>query len=369
VASSNDPKPPNDADSSAPSYAAAGVDLDHDEAFIEEIKQITRPTLRPEIISAIGGFAGLFKAPERYRDPVFVAGADGVGTKLKLAAQIGRYDTVGIDCVAMVVNDLVVQGAEPLVFLDYLAMENLDPETAKAALRGVAEGCRRAGCTLLGGETASMPGVYTKGDVELVGFGVGVVEREQLIDGSSISQGDAILGLASSGCHSNGYSLVRSIVDAGLHAGELELRAEVEELNTSLASALLTPTRIYVKPVLNVMRDFALKGVVHVTGGGFVGNVPRVLPKGVRARIDPGSWRRPPIFTFLRQRGKLSEDEMLRVFNCGIGMILIVAREQAEDVIDRLQALGERATRIGEIEAKKPDEPAILFDPRSQRQG
>ena len=229
----------------------------------------------------------------------------------------------------MVVTDLGVQCAEPLVFLDYLAMDELDPETAKAALRGVAEGCRRAGCTLLGGETASMPGVYTKGDVELVGFGVGVVEREQLIDGSSISQGDAILGLASSGCHSNGYSLVRSIVDAGLHSGQLELRAEVEELNTSLASALLTPTRIYVKPVLNVMRDFA----------------------------------------FLQQRGKLSEDEMLRVFNCGIGMILIVAREQAEDVIDRLQALGERATRIGEIEAKQQDEPAILFAPPSQQRG
>ena len=369
VGSSKDPKPPKSAVASAPSYAAAGVDLDRDEAFVDEIKQITRPTLRPEILSAIGGFAGLFKAPDRYRDPVFVAGTDGVGTKLKLAAQIGRYDTVGIDCVAMVVNDLVVQGAEPLVFLDYLAMDELDPETAKAALRGVAEGCRRAGCTLLGGETASMPGVYSKGDVELVGFGVGVVEREQLIDGSSISQGDAILGLASSGCHSNGYSLVRSIVDAGVHAGELELRAEVEELNTSLASALLTPTRIYVKPVLNVMRDFALKGVVHVTGGGFAGNVPRVLPKGVRARIDPSSWRRPPIFAFLQQRGKLSEDEMLRVFNCGIGMILIVAREQAEDVIDRIQALGERATRIGEIEAKTPDEPAILFEPRSEQRG
>ena len=369
MAGSNDPKPPSAADSSAPSYAAAGVDLDRDEAFIEEIKQITRPTLRPEILSGIGGFAGLFKAPDRYKDPVFVAGTDGVGTKLKLAAQIGRYDTVGIDCVAMVVNDLVVQGAEPLVFLDYLAMDELDPETAKAALRGVAEGCRRAGCTLLGGETASMPGVYAKGDVELVGFGVGVVEREQLIDGSSISQGDAILGLASSGCHSNGYSLVRSIVDAGLHSGQLELRAEVEELNTSLASALLTPTRIYVKPVLNVMRDFALKGVVHVTGGGFAGNVPRVLPKGVRAHIDPRSWRRPPIFAFLQQRGKLSEDEMLRVFNCGIGMILIVAREQAEDVIDRLQALGERATRIGEIEAKQQDEPAILFAPPSQQRG
>jgi phosphoribosylformylglycinamidine cyclo-ligase len=286
-----------------------------------------------------------------------------VGTKLRLAAQLGRYDTVGIDCVAMVVNDLVVQGAEPLVFLDYLAMDQLDPEVAKATLRGVAEGCRRAGCALLGGETASMPGVYAKGDVELVGFAVGVVERERLIDGATISQGDAILGLASSGCHSNGYSLVRRIVDEGVSAGELDLRAEVDELNTSLAGALLAPTRIYVKPVLHVMREFTLKGVVHVTGGGFPGNVPRVLPKGVRARIDPTRWPRPPIFGLLQRRGALSDDEMLRVFNCGIGMILVVPREEAEDVTDRLTAMGERAYRIGEIEVKQPDDPALRLGP------
>jgi phosphoribosylformylglycinamidine cyclo-ligase len=366
VSSPDSPKPdeaPDSESTSAPSYAATGVDLDRDEAFVDEIKEITRPTLRPEILSTIGGFAGLFKAPDRYRDPVFVAGADGVGTKLRLAAQLGRYDTVGIDCVAMVVNDLIVQGAEPLVFLDYLAMNELDPEVAKAALRGVAEGCRRAGCALLGGETASMPGVYAKEDVELVGFGVGVVERDRLIDGATISQGDAILGLASSGCHSNGYSLVRRIVDEGVSAGELELRAEVSELNTSLASALLAPTRIYVKPILHVMREFTLKGVVHVTGGGFPGNVPRVLPKGVRARIDPARWPRPGIFGFLQRRASLSDEEMLRVFNCGIGMILIVPREEAEDVTDRLTAMGERAYRIGEIEVKQPDDPALQLGP------
>jgi len=351
------------ADPSAPGYARAGVDLDRDEAFVEEIHEITRPTLRPEILSSIGGFAGLFKAPDRYRDPVFVAGADGVGTKLKLAAQFGRYDTVGIDCVAMVVNDLIVQGAEPLVFLDYLAMESLDPDTAKEALRGVAEGCRRAGCTLLGGETASMPGVYSEGDLELVGFGVGVVERDDIIDGSSISQGDAIIGLASSGCHSNGYSLVRSIIDAGVEAGTIDLRAENEQLNTSLAAALLVPTRIYVKPVLNVMRDFTLKGVVHVTGGGFVGNVPRVLPKGVRAHIDDKAWPRPRIFDFLERQGELSRHEMLRVFNCGVGMLLVVAREEASDVIERLEALGERAYRIGDTEARAPDDPPVIFGP------
>ena len=356
-------RPVDDAGASAPSYATAGVDLDRDEAFIDEIKEITRSTLRPEVLSSVGGFAGLFKAPERYKNPVFVAGADGVGTKLKLAAQLGRYDTVGIDCVAMVVNDLIVQGGEPLVFLDYLAMDDLNPEIARDALRGVAEGCRRAGCALLGGETASMPGVYPKNEIELVGFGVGVVERDQLVDGSSISQGDAILGLASSGCHSNGYSLVRSIIDRGIAAGQMDLRSEVAELNTSLAGALLTPTRIYVKPVLNVMRDFTLKGIVHVTGGGFPGNIPRVLPKGVRAQIDTGSWPRPSIFGFLQRHGEISEDEMLRVFNCGIGLIVIIAREDADDVMQRFQALGERAYRIGEIEVKAtPDDPALVLD-------
>jgi phosphoribosylformylglycinamidine cyclo-ligase len=342
------------------------VDLDRDEGFIDEIREITRPTLRPEILSGVGGFAGLFKAPDRYKDPIFVASADGVGTKLRIAAELGRYDTVGIDCVAMVVNDLVVQGAEPIVFLDYLAMRSLRTDVAREALRGVAEGCRRAGCALLGGETASMPDMYAEGDVELVGFGVGVVERDMLIDGSSISQGDALIGLASSGLHSNGYSLVRRIVDAGVRAGRFDLRGEVPELNTSLASALLAPTRIYVKPVLNLMRDFALKGVVHVTGGGFVGNVPRVLPKGVRAHLDAGAWPRPAIFGFLQREGGISDDEMLRVFNCGIGLVVVVPREQAADVIDRLAALGERAYRIGEIEVKEPDEPALLFGPSAR---
>jgi len=352
---------------SAPRYAAAGVDLDRDEGFIEQIKEIARPTLRPEILSSIGGFAGTFKAPDRYKDPVFVASADGVGTKLRLATQLGRIDTVGIDCVAMVVNDLVVQGAEPIVFLDYLAMGSLDPELARQALRGIAEGCRRAGCALLGGETASMPGFYGKGDLEMVGFGVGVVERDGLIDGSSISQGDAILGLASSGVHSNGYSLVREIVDAGVKAGQLDLRGQNDELNTSLAGALLAPTRIYVKAVLNLRRDFNVKGLVHITGGGFVGNVPRVLPKGVRARIDPSAWPRPALFSLLQRVGEIEEDEMLRVFNCGIGMLLIVPREEAIEAMERLQALGERCYRVGEVEAKAPDDPPLLLGPLRRR--
>jgi phosphoribosylformylglycinamidine cyclo-ligase len=353
------PKAPPEA---ASRYASSGVDLDRDESFIEQIKEIARPTLRPEILSSIGGFAGAFRAPDRYKDPVFVASADGVGTKLKLATQLGRLDTVGIDCVAMVVNDLVVQGAEPIVFLDYLAMASLDPEIARQALRGIAEGCRRAGCALLGGETASMPGFYGPGDLEMVGFGVGVVEREALIDGSSISQGDAILGLASSGCHSNGYSLVRQIVDAAVEAGKLDLRAENEELNTSLASALLAPTRIYVKPILNLLRDFEIHGMAHITGGGFEGNVPRILPKGVRARIDPRAWPRPRIFDFLARHGEIPEPEMRRVFNCGIGMVLAVHREQAEDVLQRLEGMGERAYRIGVIERKPDDSEPLLFE-------
>jgi phosphoribosylformylglycinamidine cyclo-ligase len=339
------------------------VNLDHDESFVDEIKEIARSTFRPEVLSPIGGFAGLFKAPERYRDPIFVAATDGVGTKLKLAAQVGRFDTIGIDCVAMVVNDLVVGGAEPVVFLDYLAMSKLEKDVAAETLRGLAEGCKRAGCALLGGETATMPGIYSEGEVELVGFAVGVVERDLVIDGSSIGEGHVLLGLGSSGFHSNGFSLVRQVVEQGLAARKLDLFASDEHLNSSLASALMAPTRIYVKPVLNVIRDFPVSGIVHVTGGGFAGNLPRVLPKGVRARVDPQAWPRPGVFSWLQRQAEIPESEMLRVFNCGVGMILVVPPEQADDVAHRLQGLGERAYRIGEVERKAGDEPPLLFDP------
>lgn len=348
---------------SAPAYAAAGVDLDHDEAFIDDVKEIAKGTFRPEVLSSIGGFAGMFKAPERYADPIFVAATDGVGTKLKLAAQIGRYDTIGIDCVAMVVNDLVVQGAEPLIFLDYIAMGDLHKDTAADALRGVAEGCKRAGAALLGGETATMPGVYPKGELEIVGFSVGVVEREGVIDGSTISEGDVLIGLSSSGFHSNGYSLVRSVLDAGLEAGRFALFDEPPGMRTSLASALLAPTKIYVKPLLNLIRDFDVHGMVHVTGGGFEGNVPRVLPAGVRARIDTRSWPRPEVYDWITREGDLPETELLRVFNCGIGMIVAVPEAQADDVLDRLRGLGERGHRIGTIERKEDGDAPILFDP------
>ena len=355
-------------DARAPSYARAGVDLDHDEAFVDEIKDIARTTFRPEILSGIGGFAGLFKTPDRYRDPIFAAATDGVGTKLKLAAQIGRFDTVGIDCVAMVVNDLVVQGAEPVIFLDYLAMNSLDKKVAADALRGLAEGCRRAGCALLGGETASMPGVYVDGELEMVGFSVGVVERDSVIDGSTISEGDILLGLASSGFHSNGYSLVRKVLDEGIVAGKFSLFDEAPGMNTSLASALLAPTRIYVKPVLNVIRDFEVHGIVHVTGGGFDGNVPRILPGGVRARIDPDAWPRPGVYGWIQQSGELDEPEMLRVFNCGVGMVLVVPAEHSSDIILRLEGLGERAYAIGAVERKTPEEEALLLDPGFMRE-
>ncbi len=361
--------PPSDPDNkpfsktSAPAYAAVGVDLDHDESFIEEVKEIAKSTFRPEILSTIGGFAGMFKAPDRYQNPVFVAATDGVGTKLKLAAQIGRYDTIGIDCVAMVVNDLIVQGAEPIIFLDYIAMADLSKEIASDALRGIAEGCRRSGAALIGGETATMPGVYAKGELEIVGFSVGVVERDQVIDGSTIAQGDVLVGLASSGFHSNGYTLVRSVLDAGIQAGKFELFSEPPGLRTSLASALLTPTRIYVKSLLNLVRDFEVHGMIHITGGGFEGNVPRVLPAGVRARIDTQVWPRPEVFAWISEAGELPETELLRVFNCGIGMIVIVPAKSVSEVLQRLQGLGERAYEIGVIERKNEGDPAILFDP------
>ena len=349
--------------SSAPAYAAAGVDLDHDEAFIDDVKEIAKGTFRPEVLSSIGGFAGMFKAPERYREPIFVAATDGVGTKLKLAAQIGRYDTIGIDCVAMVVNDLVVQGAEPIIFLDYIAMGELSKEVASDALRGIAEGCRRAGAALLGGETATMPGVYPKGELEIVGFSVGVVERESVIDGSTISEGDILIGLASSGFHSNGYSLVRSVVDNGIQAGTLDLFDQPEGLRTSLASALIAPTRIYVKPILNLIRDFEVHGLIHVTGGGFDGNIPRILPSGVRVRLDTASWPRPDVYDWISRVGKITEAEMLRVFNCGIGMIAIVPPELEDDVVQRLRGLGERGYKIGVIERKTESDDPLLVEP------
>ena len=347
---------------SAPAYKDAGVDLEHDEDFVDEVKEIARGTFRAEVLSSIGGFAGLFKAPEKYSDPVFVAGPDGVGTKLKIAAQQSRFDTVGIDCVAMVVNDLIVQGAEPLVFLDYLAIGEHKRELTKQALSGIAEGCRRAGCALLGGETATMPGVYADGELEIVGFGVGVVERAKIIDGTAIRRGDRLIGLASNGLHSNGFSLVRNVIDRGIASGRFDMKTVLPELNTTLAAALMAPTRIYVKPVLNLLRDFDIHGLSHITGGGFPGNIPRVIPRGLCAKVRTSTWSRPPIFDFLAENGDISNSEMLRVFNCGIGMVLVVAEDEAEEIILRLNGMSERAYEIGKIEKRGTSDPSLVLE-------
>ena len=362
------PPPPARRPASArtPRYAAAGVDLDRDDVFLQTVGRIARTTFRAEVLAGIGGFAGLFKAPDRYRDPVFAASADGVGTKLTLAAQLGRFETVGIDCVAMVVNDLVAVGAEPLVFLDYLAMGHLDPEHAEAALRGIAEGCRRAGCALLGGETATMPGMYAAGELELVGFGVGVAERARLIDGSTISEGDAVIGIGSTGVHSNGFALIRRVLDGGPGGEKVDLFAEDPLLNQSPASALLAPTRIYAKSILNLSRDFEIRGLVHITGGGLPGNLVRVLPRGVAARVDLESWPRQPVFDWIARRGRVDAGEMLRVFNCGLGMVAIVARDSADEVLERLEGLGERAYRIGVIERRRDDREPLQFGSGSE---
>ena len=312
--------------------------MDAGDALVEAIKPFAKRTLRPEVLAGIGGFGALCRIPEKYKNPVLVSGTDGVGTKLKLAFALKRHDTVGIDLVAMSVNDVLVQGAEPLFFLDYFACGKLDLDVSKRVIKGIAEGCERANCSLIGGETAEMPGMYPEGEYDLAGFCVGVVEKDRILDGRSIVAGDVLLGLASSGPHSNGYSLVRKIV------GE-------EHLASDLADSLMEPTRIYVKPVLKLLAAAPVKGLAHITGGGLVGNVPRILPKGTRAVIAKKSWPRPQIFTWLQQTGDVAEDEMFRVFNCGIGMVVVVGRDKLAIATMLLKREGELAYEIGTVEA------------------
>jgi phosphoribosylformylglycinamidine cyclo-ligase len=325
------------------SYRDAGVDIDEGDALVEAIKPLARRTLRPEVVAGIGGFGALCRIPEKYRQPLLVSGTDGVGTKLKLAFEHHRHDTVGVDLVAMSVNDVLVQGAEPLFFLDYFACGKLELAVAKDVVKGIARGCELAGCSLIGGETAEMPGMYPEGEYDLAGFCVGVVERDRVIDGRSIAPGDAILGLASSGPHSNGYSLIRRIVQ---RAGPAPFD-------------LLEPTRIYVKPILRLIETLPIKGLAHITGGGLVGNVPRVFPEGTKAVIASGSWPRPPVFQWLQQAGNVAEDEMWRVFNCGIGMVVVVAAAHAEAAAGELRKYGETVYRIGRVE-KSSGEPEAL---------
>jgi len=320
------------------SYRDAGVDIEAGDALIEAIKPFARSTLRPEVLAGIGGFGALCELPGKYKRPVLVSGTDGVGTKLKLAFALQRHGTVGIDLVAMSVNDVLVQGAEPLFFLDYFACGKLDARVAAQVIKGIAEGCTAAGCALIGGETAEMPGMYADGEYDLAGFCVGVVEKERIIDGRAIMPGDVVLGLGSSGAHSNGYSLIRRII------GE-------DRLTAQLADSLMAPTRIYVKPVLELAAALRVKGLAHITGGGLVGNVPRILPSGTKAVIRKVSWPRPEIFRWLQSTGNVAEEEMLRVFNCGIGMVIVVPADDAPAAMTLLRREGELVYEIGAIEA------------------
>ncbi len=339
-------------------YRDAGVDIDAGNRVVSLIRAAVASTHRPEVSSELGGFGALFHPDwKKYTDPVLVSSTDGVGTKLKLAFLTGRLDTVGIDLVAMSVNDLVVQGAEPLFFLDYFATGRLKPEDAATVIQGIAAGCRQAGCALIGGETAEMPGFYPDGEFNLAGFAVGIVEKAGIIDGRGIVPGDVVIGLASSGPHSNGYSLIRKLV---LEAGGPGLESSFE--GKTLGEALLTPTRIYVRPLLSLLQQQPIKGLVHITGGGFWENIPRVLPAGVRVELDKRAWPRPPLFSLLQSLGRMSEEEMLRTFNCGLGMIAIVAAEQAEAAIEHLRRAGEEAWQVGRVvERLSGDEQAVVI--------
>ncbi len=336
------------------SYRSAGVDIDAGDALVEAIKPFAKRTMRPEVLAGIGGFGALFEISKKYKEPVLVSGTDGVGTKLKLAFHLNRHDTVGIDLVAMSVNDILVQGAEPLFFLDYFACGKLDVATATDVVKGIANGCEQAGCALIGGETAEMPGMYPDGEYDLAGFAVGAVEKSAIIDGKSIVPGDVVLGLASSGAHSNGYSLVRKI----LERAKPDLSADFH--GRSLADVLIAPTRIYVKPLLALMKSLPVKGMAHITGGGLVENVPRVLPEGVTAVLEKSAWPRPPLFDWLQREGNVAEAEMHRVFNCGIGMAVVVAAEHADAALKQLKDAGESAYRIGVIRARKDGEAQTL---------
>jgi phosphoribosylformylglycinamidine cyclo-ligase len=329
------------------SYRDAGVDIEAGDALVEAIKPYARRTLRPEVLAGIGGFAALCEIPKKYRQPVLVSGTDGVGTKLKLAIALNRHDTIGIDLVAMCANDVVVQGAEPLFFLDYYVCERLDVRIATEVVKGIAAGCEMAGCALVGGETAEHPKAFIPGEYDLAGFCVGVVEKDRIIDGRSIVPGDIVLGLAASGAHSNGYSLIRRIV------GD-------DHLSSDLADSLMEPTRIYVKALLNLAATVPIKGLAHITGGGLVGNVPRILPNGTKATLRKASWPRPEIFKWLQHAGNVAEDEMFRVFNCGIGMVVVVAAADAQAAATLLKREGELVYQIGRIEAASGEPQALI---------
>lgn len=327
------------------SYRDAGVDIDAGNALVERIKGVSRRTARPEVLGGLGGFGALCEIPDGYEHPVLVSGTDGVGTKLKLAMDLGVHDTIGIDLVAMCVNDLVVAGAEPLFFLDYYATGALNVDTAAAVVEGIGQGCELAGCALVGGETAEMPGMYEGDDYDLAGFCVGVVEKAKIIDGSTVAEGDALIAIASSGPHSNGYSLIRKIIEVS----GADLADELD--GRSLGEALIAPTTIYVKSLLKLFSTVDVKALSHITGGGLLENLPRVLPGNCNARIDTSSWDWPPVFQWLQEHGNVASEEMYRTFNCGVGMVLCVAPDQAQLTLDTLRAAGHQAWQAGAITA------------------
>ena len=338
------------------SYRDAGVDIDAGNTLVERIKPHAASTRRPEVMAGLGGFGALFEIPtDRYRQPVLVSGTDGVGTKLKLAMDMNKHDTIGIDLVAMCVNDLIVQGAEPLFFLDYYATGKLDVDAASDVVKGIAEGCKQAGAALIGGETAEMPGMYHGNDYDLAGFCVGVVEKSRIIDGSQVKAGDVLLGLASSGPHSNGYSLIRKVLET---AG-----AKLDDAfaDSTLGDHLLAPTRIYIKPLLQLLQQVNVHAMAHITGGGLLENLPRVMPENTQAVIRADSWQRPAIFDWLQQQGNIDDREMYRTFNCGIGMVLVVDASEADTAITLLQEQGETARRIGEIETASAGEQVRII--------
>ncbi len=337
------------------SYKDAGVDIDAGNELVNRIKSVVNETKRPEVMGGLGGFGALCAIPQKYHEPILVSGTDGVGTKLRLAMDLSHHDSIGIDLVAMCVNDLIVQGAEPLFFLDYYATGKLNVDIAATVVTGIAQGCKQAGCALVGGETAEMPGMYQGNDYDLAGFCVGVVEKTKMIDGSQVQDGDAIIALASSGPHSNGYSLIRKIIEVS------GVNPSTEKLNEiPLADHLLAPTKIYVKPILDLIEHVNLHAIAHITGGGFWENIPRVLPDNMQAIINESSWQWPPIFHWLQQAGKVSHHEMYRTFNCGVGLIVVLPKDCVDKAIALLTDHGEKAWVIGEIKHSSSNDKVLI---------
>ncbi|WP_185235884.1 phosphoribosylformylglycinamidine cyclo-ligase [Teredinibacter franksiae] len=348
-----DTTPPSSNAPTSLSYKDAGVDIDAGNALVERIKSIAARTKRPEVMAGLGGFGALFELPKGYEEPVLVSGTDGVGTKLKLAMQLNKHDTIGIDLVAMCVNDLIVGGAEPLFFLDYYATGKLSVDIAAQVVEGIGNGCEMSGCSLVGGETAEMPGMYEGDDYDLAGFCVGIVEKSKILDGSNVNAGDVLIALPSSGPHSNGYSLIRKI----LEVSNADLNTKLG--TKTLAEALLEPTRIYVKPLLNLMKQVNVNALCHITGGGLTENLPRVLPENSKAVIECSRWQFPDVFAWLKEKGNVDATEMYRTFNCGVGMVVCVAETDVNKTIEQLKAEGEQAFIIGQIAAAEPSEEQV----------